>query len=99
MRNHLNKQQELLAIFMSVISEKCYYAGWMLNLEYALWDSVLYGERKYGHDFIILKDIETLKLLSTEADCWIFFNDVLEETAIDLKSWEEKFILHNSNLV
>ena len=91
MINDLNKEQEILANFMSLISERCYRAGWMKGLEYALWNAVLHGERNYGHDSITLKDIENLKLLSSKAKSWIYFNDDFEESAIDLNSWKEKF--------
>ncbi|WP_165499728.1 hypothetical protein [Pedobacter frigidisoli] len=45
---------------MREISEYCYSAGWMLNLEYALWDALLNGKRKYGQSIISEIDIEIL---------------------------------------
>jgi hypothetical protein len=91
MRKHLTSQQLLLADYMSEISERCYYASWMQNLEYALWDAVLHGQRKYGHNTISPKDIEILSDLSKAASAWITFDDNTEATAIDLNTWKEKF--------
>jgi hypothetical protein len=85
MRKDLTSQQLLLADYMSDISERCYYAGWMQDLEYVLWDAVLHGERKYGHDKISLKDVETLSDLSKAANSWIIFDDNTDETSINCK--------------
>ena len=87
----LTRQQQLLADFMSDISERCYYAGWMQNLEYVLWDSLINGERKYGHDNISKNDIDTLRDFSNKANAWIIFSDETEETAVDLHEWKKKF--------
>jgi len=63
----------------------------MLNLEYALWDALLSGERKYGQSIISEIDIENLIKLSTDADAWIIFDYEKEETAISLREWKAKF--------
>jgi len=87
----LTVKEEILARIMSDISELCYSAGWMQNLEYVLWHAVVSGERNYGHYSVTQRDIEILKLLSDETQSWIIFNDELEETAIDLDTWKIKF--------
>ena len=92
MRKDLTGQQLLLADYMSDISERCYYASWMQNLEYVLWDAILHGQRKYGHNTISPKDIEVLGDLSKAASAWIIFDDNTEEKAIALNVWEEKFL-------
>jgi hypothetical protein len=91
MRKDLTSQQQLLADFMSDISERCYDAGWMHGLEYVLWDALLNGQRKYGHDTISQQDIETLGDLSKTANAWIVFDDATEETAMELDKWNQKF--------
>jgi hypothetical protein len=63
----------------------------MQGLEYILWNALLQGGRKYGHDRISQKDIETLRRFSLGANAWIIFDDETEETAIDLSIWEQKF--------
>ncbi|RZJ56500.1 MAG: hypothetical protein EOO55_05035 [Hymenobacter sp.] len=86
--------QWLLAYTMSSISERCYYAMWMDNLEYILWHSVIEGPRRYGHDEINLDDIRALKMLSERCGEWIFFDDADEETLISLDLWREKYAQH-----
>ncbi len=87
---------------MGELSEEAYSAGWMQNLEYALWDAVVNGERKYGHHFISRADIASLVKLSNESNCWIYYDDVTQETSISLNIWREKFkaeIHKNPNLI
>lgn len=91
MTSDLTGGQLLLADYMSDISERCFSAGWMKNLEYVLWNALQNGERKYGHDTISQKDIETLRSLSKAARAWIVFDAETEETAMDLNTWAQKF--------
>ncbi len=76
---------------MSELSERCYAAGWMMGLEYVLWDAVLNGERKYGQGYISNVDISKLKDLSSICQSWIYFDEKEEETAIDIISWNTVF--------
>lgn len=102
MRKDLTSQQLILADCMSDISERCYYAGWMQNLEYVLWDALVHGQRQYGHDTISRQDIETLSDLFKTANAWIVFDDATEETAMELEKWKQKFqqdIEHNPELL
>ncbi|GAA4459766.1 hypothetical protein GCM10023189_33890 [Nibrella saemangeumensis] len=91
MLNDLTTQQRKLADFMSDLSEKCYSAGWLENLEYVLWDASITGERKFGQDIVSQQDIDQLMQLSNDCNCWIYFDDITEETAIDLAVWRQKF--------
>lgn len=91
MLKDLTPDQQELAIFMSDISEKCYYADWLSNLEYVLWEAVNSGERKYGHGFISQSDIDTLKTLAIKTNSWIIYDDDTRETALDLITWTTKF--------
>ncbi len=102
MLNDLTSEQRKLADFMSGLSERCYSSGWLRNLEYVLWDTISNGERKYGHDKILQHDIEELRQLSADCNCWIYFDDVKEETNVDLASWTQKFnetTLQNPNVL
>ncbi|MGC3945776.1 MAG: hypothetical protein QM762_14845 [Chryseolinea sp.] len=76
---------------MSELSEKCYSAGWMTDLEYVLWDAVESGPRAYGHGTINEDDIFQLIEKSEKTRSWIVFDDVREETAIPLDRWRLKF--------
>ena len=83
----LTPEQKELAQAMSEISEKCYCASWLENLEYVLWHAVENGERDFGQDIITKSDIERLKQLSTVTNCWICFDNYKEEIAIPLDQW------------
>ena len=87
----LTTDQKVLAEFMSEISERCYYAGWMTNLEYVLWDTLISGPRKYGQDTINQSDIIKLKKYSDNAASWIYFDDKVEEIGLSISEWTIKF--------
>ena len=87
----LRIKQRQLAEFMSDLSERCYSASWLENLEYILWDTLLNGQRKFGHDNITQQDIVHLNQLSQDSNCWIYFDDKTEETATS-----PAFVAHES---
>lgn len=91
MLKDLTPDEKKLADFMGDISERCYYAGWIKNLEYVLWDAINSGQRTFGHGTISDNDIRTLKTLADKSNSWIVFHDNSEETAIDLNTWTLKF--------
>ena len=91
MTKDLNPDQSQLENLMSDISERCHFAAWLKNLEYVLWDAVINGQRKYGHDEITPHDIDELKKLSNACNSWIYFDDETEETAINLGAWALMF--------
>lgn len=94
MISELEQDQWLLAYTMSNISERCYYAMWLDNVEYVLWHALEKGPRRYGHGEITTNDIIALKMLSDRCGCWIFFDDVEEETIIPLDLWQKKYSQH-----
>lgn len=91
MLKDLTENELKLATFMSDLSERCYSAAWMLNLEYVLWDSILNDSQKYGQDIINESDINQLSKLSSLANAWIIFDNETEETAVDLEQWKKQF--------
>lgn len=91
MMGDLTPEQNKLATFMSDLSEKCYTAMWIGNLEYVLWYAMNTGAFKFGQDTITREEIETLKRLSRECNCWIYFDDDTEETAISFPLWQQKY--------
>lgn len=91
MTPNLTIDQKVLADYISAISERCYYAGWITNIEYILWDCLINGARKYGHDYITQQDINFLKSQSIRIGCWIIFDDKDGEIAIDLDKWKTQF--------
>jgi hypothetical protein len=98
----LTPEQRQLASIMSEVSEKCFSAGWIMNLEYVLWHALKNGERKYGHDTITKSDIQVLNQISSSINSWIYFDETAEETGIAIDKWEikyEGFIKDNPKVV
>lgn len=85
-----NDEQQLLHL-MSEISERCYAAGWMYNLEYVLWDALTSGSRKYGHDEITPQEIDRLQKLSKRTGTWIAYDGANEAIAVPLQEWKVRF--------
>ncbi|MBP0578636.1 hypothetical protein J8I29_04900 [Labrys sp. LIt4] len=77
----------LLAL-MTGISEQCYYAGWMSDLEYDLWQVA--PDTSYGHGTITERQAQLLRLLAEEADGWWTYSDGDDPAFLDLASWREK---------
>jgi hypothetical protein len=76
---------------MSELSEGAYSAGWMSGLEYALWQAVVDGPRKYGHLLITDAHITRLKLMAGSARGWVVFDDELGEYLAPTDSWERMY--------
>lgn len=91
MISDLKEGEKLLMNYMSDISERCYTAGWMENVEYVLWDAVTTGPRNFGREQITEEDIQFLIQLSSKTNSWIIMDDEREEIAIDLEKWKRKF--------
>jgi hypothetical protein len=71
MLRDLPTDQRLLADFMSELSEEAYYAGWMMDLEYALWEAVIGVRRDYGRLELSEAHCTRLRELSDNCGGWI----------------------------
>jgi hypothetical protein len=91
MLKDLNDDQLQLAELMSRISEEGYSAGWMVGLEYALWEILNGTNREYGVHIIRQEELDQLQTLVNKCGCWIIFDDENEETAVDLEAWKKIF--------
>jgi hypothetical protein len=91
MLRDLTKDQRLLADFMSDLSEQAYYAGWMKDLEYALWEAVIGVRRDYGRLEVSETHRTRLRELSDTCGGWIVFDDDTEETWLPRAEWENRF--------
>jgi hypothetical protein len=91
MLDELNIEQRKLAEYMSEISERCLSAAWIHDLEFELWNAVLTGPRKFGHDFITAEDLTFLIEQSKKSNSWIIFSDSADESALDLSKWETTY--------
>ena len=87
----LEPEAHELAEYMSELSEQAYYAGWMRDLEFELWDAVVNGPREYGRLLITEEHIGELRRLSEAARGWIVFDDKHEEILLPIKKWMERF--------
>jgi hypothetical protein len=83
----LKSKEKQLADYMSDLSERSYCAGWMMGLEYVLWNAVVAGPRKYGFMEITGEHIAKLKALSDSCGGWIIFDDEKGETFVPLNEW------------
>lgn len=90
MLNDLNDKQKELASFMSKLSEEAFYAGWMQNLEFNLWFIMKGKLTEYGRLEINQEIINRLQKLSSDIDGWIYFDEVKEETFINIEDWKTK---------
>jgi len=73
----------------SELSEEAWYAGWMIDLEYALWDAVERGPRSYGRLLITEEHIARLRQLAAACGGWIQFgDDAPEEKFVPLDAWK-----------
>ncbi len=91
MLKDLTPDQRALAKYMSDVSEEAYCAGWMLDLELALWELVEGHRSSYG--LIALTETQriTLRTLSERCGGWIVFDDDLEETWLPLDNWRRVY--------
>jgi hypothetical protein len=84
----MNPEAAALRDYMSELSEEAWYAGWMMDLEYALWDAVEHGPRSYGRLDITEQHIATLRELSVTCGGWIrFSDDARREEFVPLETW------------
>jgi hypothetical protein len=91
MLRDLNPAQTALAQYMSDLSEEAYCAGWMMGLEYALWQVVLGLRTDYGRLAFTSEHVAELREFSASCGGWIVFDDEREETWIPRKEWEARF--------
>ena len=70
--------QELYEL-MSNISEEGWSAGWMRGTEKALWEVRQGRADCWGMTEVLPNEVELLKRLSEEADCWWIFDDGIDD--------------------
>ncbi|TAJ14702.1 MAG: hypothetical protein EPO68_12645 [Planctomycetota bacterium] len=91
MLDELTPAQRELADCMSELSEAAYCAGWMLGLEYALWDAAHGGLVEYGRLRMSPQSTARLRALSDACGGWIVFDETTEETWLPLREWEARY--------
>ena len=87
MLKDLTPDQRALAEYMSELSEQAIYAGWIQNLEHALWRARTEGP--FVSTRLALTDIHVAKLRELNERCggWIYFHPTNEETFVPTERW------------
>jgi hypothetical protein len=91
MLTDLTPEQRELADYMSELSECAYCAGWMQDLEYALWCAATEGAFRYGRLDLTSEHIQRLRALSDASGGWIRFDENLEESFVPTVQWVEQY--------
>jgi hypothetical protein len=91
MLGDLTAEQHALALCMSDLSEEAYCAGWMVGLEFALWQIVVGDRREYGRLIVTDAQVSNLRSLAEAVGGWIVFDDDREETWVSTAEWDRRF--------
>ncbi len=67
-----NPWARLLFRRMSDISEECWAAAWLIGNEYALWQMLQGDTRRFGQCEVLADELDELRLLSDQAQGWIW---------------------------
>ena len=94
----LTADQRALAEFMSELSEEAYCAGWIGNLEHALWRAQVEGPFDYARLAITDVHVAKLRKLSERCGGWIVFDPVQEETLVPMEKWANEMYDRNKAL-
>jgi hypothetical protein len=76
-----------LLCLMTGISEEFWSAGWIIGLEFALWDAIQGGEREIGRGLLTERQRTLLKLLSEEANGWWIYDAEIGPSFLSLEAW------------
>lgn len=87
----LTPDQQELASLMSEISESCYCAGWMRDLEYALWHMMVTGKAELARYRLPPATRDRLKALYERTGGWITFETNEGEVFVPADEWGHRF--------
>lgn len=94
-------RKRLLSL-MREISQDCFFAGWMIGLEYSLWQAVLQYPRPYEFGIlpIEVEHVAELKDLAEELQEWAIWDEgEIREKLIPLSDWKQIFSSHEARRV
>jgi hypothetical protein len=80
--------RDTLLQMMRDISEDCWFAGWLHNLEFILWDAVKTGKVSWGEGLVKERDLIRMKYLH-ELACgwWILVKGEEIERFVSTEEW------------
>ncbi len=80
-----------LAFFMSELSEKCWYAGWMQGTETDLWHHVSHGPGEWGMgETVDASECAQLRELHEACGGWVVWDDGVGERFVTTSEWCER---------
>ena len=85
-----------LATYMSELSEQAWCAGWMQDLEFALWRAVTETPYHYGRLDLTAEHVARLRALSEACGGWIVFRE--DEEFVPLAEWLPLYAAHHHAL-
>jgi hypothetical protein len=85
----MHREAEALRDYMSWLSEEAYCAGWMIDLEFDLWTSVIRGPRPYGRLELDSTIAERLRELAARCGGWVRWSaEAKAEEFVSVVEWE-----------
>lgn len=92
---------DLLRRFMSDLSEEYYCAGWLIGLEYSLWNMLEGGSRRFGLGEVTDEELRDLWALYQQAGGWWTWYDsedpdTMGEVFVTVEEWNEMYQLYKN---
>ena len=87
MLTDLTPDQRALAEYMSELSEKAIYAGWIGNLEHALWRARIEGPFVYTRLVMTDEHVSKLRELNERCGGWIVHDPIQGEMFVPTEKW------------
>jgi hypothetical protein len=83
-----NDGQAKLYQLMSDISEDCWFAGWMMGNEYAIWECMHSGDLRYGFTEMDDALLNQVRELGKQLQGWIVWDDASGDVAfVNVTEW------------
>ena len=84
----------ILKDYMSWLSDEYWCAGWLIGLEYILWDLLVDPKSDAYFGSFDQRHLDRLKWLFEGANCWFYWdNSISKVLPISLSDWDKKYKL------
>lgn len=77
----------VLAELMSDISEDHYCAGWLISLEYTLWEAVIDNKREFGFSDIPAYNLYLLATYADKFGGWVVWDAAKGHKFVPMDAW------------